>query len=107
MAEEEDSLEPVLTLHIFTVSAAMVGVCLTGIGLFHAYIREPSTSKLADDFLALDASLFAVACCLSFLSFRARLRRLRRRLRWVADWLFLAGLALMVAVCLILTYDLF
>lgn len=107
MTSEPENLEPALTLHIFTVSAAMVGVCLTGIGLFRAYIREASTPKLGDDFLALDASIFAVVCCLSFLSFRSRSPRLRQRLRLVADWLFLSGLAVMVGVCLLLTYDLF
>ncbi len=106
MNEEPEHPEPELTLHVFTVSAAMVGVCLTGIGLFRVYGGTAAATRLGDDLLAIDATLFAVVCFLAFRSLRTRTKHSRQRLRLVADWLFLVALSIMVAVCLILTYDL-
>lgn len=104
MPTNPEQPEPELTLHIFTVAAAMVGVCLTGIGLFRAFGGHTSAARLGDDLLAMDATMFAIASVFAFSSFRIRSDRHRRRLRLMADWLFFAGLALMVAVCLVLTY---
>jgi hypothetical protein len=106
MSEDPEHTEPELTLHVFTVSAAMVGVCLTGIGLFRVYGGAASAARIGDDLLAIDATLFALVSFLAFRSFRTRSPRNRRCLRTVADWLFLTALMVMVAVCLILTYGL-
>ena len=106
MSKEPEHPEPELTLHIFTVSAAMVGVCLTGIGLFRVFASDSAGTTIGDDLLAIDSTLFAVVCFLAFRSLRTRSPRSRRVLRLVADWLFLAALSIMVAVCLILTYAL-
>ena len=51
-------LEQDICIHIFTVSSAMVGVCLTVIGLIRVVITLGRADTLADDFLAGDALLF-------------------------------------------------
>jgi hypothetical protein len=55
-----------ISIHIFTVSSAMVGVCLTVIGLIRVVITLGRADMLADDFLAGDALLFLVSCLLSY-----------------------------------------
>jgi hypothetical protein len=57
-------LEQDLCIHIFTVSSAMVGVCLTVIGLIRVVITLGNGDTLAGDFLAADALLFLVPCLL-------------------------------------------
>jgi len=43
-------LEQDICIHIFTVSSAMVGVCLTVIGLIRVVITLGRADTLADDF---------------------------------------------------------
>ena len=40
-----------LTIHVFTISAGMVGVCLTGIGLLRVIIAQTKVSTFGDDLL--------------------------------------------------------
>jgi hypothetical protein len=55
-----------ICIHIFTVSSAMVGVCLTVIGLVRVVITLGTADTLADDFLAADA-LFVTGLLFAFL----------------------------------------
>ena len=84
-------LEQDICIHIFTVSSAMVGVCLTVIGLIRVVITLGTADTLADDFLAGDALLF---------------RGLRRmhRLEKIADGIFIIAMIGMVVVCTLITY---
>jgi hypothetical protein len=59
-------LEHDISIHIFTVSSAMVGVCLTVIGLIRVVITLGRADTLADDLLAGDALLFLISCLLSY-----------------------------------------
>ena len=45
-------------LTIFSVSAGMVGVCLTGIGLFRVVTRLGAVQSLGDELMSVDALLF-------------------------------------------------
>ena len=65
-------LEEDICIHIFTVSAAMVGVCLTVIGVIRVVITLGKADTLADDLLASDALLFLTSCLLSYGALRAR-----------------------------------
>ena len=100
------SLEEDLCIHIFTVSAAMVGVCLTVIGLIRIVITLQKVDTLADDLLAADALLFVSSCMLSYWALRTRKVRRMHRIERVADALFLTAMILMVGVCLFITYAL-
>lgn len=99
-------LEEDLCIHIFTVSAAMVGVCLTVIGLIRIVITLQKVDTLADDLLAGDALLYLTSCILSYTALRTRSKRRMHRVERVADGLFLLAMVLMVGVCLFITYAL-
>src|SRR6266446_2012044 len=66
------TLEEDICIHIFTVSAAMVGVCLTVIGLIRIVITLQKNDTLADNLLAGDALLFLTSCILSYWAMRTR-----------------------------------
>jgi hypothetical protein len=59
---DQTKLEEDICIHIFTVSSAMVGVCLTVIGVIRVVITLGKADTLADDFLAGDALLFLTSC---------------------------------------------
>src|SRR5712691_6482870 len=64
MRERSDNveLEEDICIHIFTVSAGMVGVCLTVIGLIRIVVTIGKMDTLADDMLAADSLLFLLSC---------------------------------------------
>ena len=59
-----------LMLAIFSVAAAMVGVCLTGIGLFQVVSSVRKVGSLVDELLAANAAIFLLCCLFSFLALR-------------------------------------
>ena len=92
------SAETELSAHIFAVSAGLVGVCLTVIGLFRVVVRSQNIDSIADNLLAVDALLFLVACFLAYLALRAGTTARAQRLERFADLVFHTALSLMVAV---------
>jgi hypothetical protein len=97
-------LEEDICIHIFTVSAGLVGVCLTVIGLLRVVITLRKTDTFADDLLAMDAFLFLVACLTSYWALRTRSVRRMHRVERFADVIFLLALVLMAAACAFVTY---
>ncbi|MGB9476110.1 MAG: hypothetical protein WCE87_13675 [Candidatus Udaeobacter sp.] len=97
-------LEQDICIHIFTVSSAMVGVCLTVIGLIRVVITLGTADTLADDFLAADALLFLISCLLSYWALRSRGLRRMHRLEKIADVIFIIAMIGMVVVCALITY---
>ena len=97
-------LEQDVSIHIFTVSSAMVGVCLTVIGLIRVVITLGRADTLADDFLAADALLFLVSCLLSYWALRSRSARRMHRLEKIADGIFILAMIGMVIICALITY---
>ena len=97
-------LEQDICIHIFTVSSAMVGVCLTVIGLVRVVITLGTADTLADDLLAADALLFLVSCMLSYWALRSRGLRRMHRLERIADGIFIVAMVGMVVVCALITY---
>jgi hypothetical protein len=93
-----------ICMHIFTVSAAMVGVCMTVIGLLRVVITLRKIDTLADDLVALNAILFLVSCLLSYWALRTRHNGRMHRLERFADFVFVAGMSLMASICLFITY---
>jgi len=94
-----------LSAHIFSVSAGLVGVCLTVIGIFRVVVRSQNVDSIADNLLAVDALLFLVACFFAYLALRSRSVRRSRRLERVADGIFLLGLTMMVAIGALVAYE--
>src|SRR4051812_50201760 len=97
-------LEQDISIHIFTVSSAMVGVCLTVIGLIRVVITLGKADTVADDLLAIDAFLFLTASLLSYSALRSRTTNRMKHYERLADWIFILAMTLMVAVCAFIAY---
>ena len=97
-------LEHDICIHIFTVSSAMVGVCLTVIGLIRVVITLGRADTLADDLLAGDSLLFLISCLLSYWALRSRGLRRMHRLEKIADGIFIVAMIGMVIICAVITY---
>lgn len=93
-----------LCAHIFTVSAGMVGVCLTVIGLLRVIITIRKADTAADDLVALDAVLFLASCLSSYWAMRSRNTGRMHRLERFADAAFMMALSFMVCICVFITY---
>ena len=103
-ANQKNYLEQDICIHIFTVSSAMVGVCLTVIGLIRVVVTLGKADTLADDCLAVDALLFLTSCLLSYWALRSRGLRRMHRLERIADGIFIFAMIGMVAICALITY---
>jgi len=98
-------LEEDICIHIFTVSAGMVGVCLTVIGLLRVVITLRKVDTFADDLLAGDAILFLIACLASYWALRTRKTSRMYRVERFADIVFIVALIVMTAACSFVTYS--
>lgn len=105
-ASTEERFEAELAVHIVGVSAALVGVCLTVIGLIQLVLRLRDWNTPADNILAGDAVLFLLACMLAYASLRSRSPARKRRLERLADACFLFALVLMTLVCTVIAFEL-
>src|SRR5262252_3538647 len=103
--DPDTHLEKDICIHISTVSSAMVGVCLTVIGLIRVVITLGRADTVADDFLAADALLFLVSCLLSYWALRSRSVRRMHRLEKIADGIFILAMIGMVGICALITYS--
>lgn len=97
-------LEENICVHIFSVSAAMVGVCLTVIGIIQIVIRVRRATTFADDLLAIDALLFLVSCILSYWAMRRRRIVRLHLIERIADTIFIMALVFMVAICALIAF---
>jgi hypothetical protein len=100
----ENHLEEDISIHIFTVSSAMVGVCLTVIGLIRVVITFGKADTVADDLLAADAFFFLLSCLLSYSALRTRSKHRMHRMERIADGIFILAMILMVIICGFITY---
>lgn len=103
---EPSARERELSGHIFTVSAGLVGVCLTVVGLFRLFHRAGEVESIADNLIATDAIVFLLACLCAYLALRSTSETAWRRLEHFADALFLFGLAAMVLISALVAYAL-
>src|SRR3954462_14417635 len=101
---DQSAREENICIHIFSVSAGMVGVCLTVIGLVRVGISLGRADTIADELLALDAVLFLTTSLLSYTALRAPTASKTKRFERLADWLFILSMTLMVAICAFIAY---
>ena len=104
--EVNPTLEKDICMHIFGASSAMVGVCLTVIGIIQLRVQKKGIETLADDFLAFDALLFLASSLLSYFALRKRSSVRLHRVEIVADYVFIVGLVFMVFNCMFMVYSL-
>jgi hypothetical protein len=98
-------LEEDVCIHIFMVSAAMVGVCLTVIGLLRVVITIQKADTFADDLLAGNAVLFLASCLSSYWALRTRSKRRMHRVERFADSIFILSMIIMAVACIFITYE--
>jgi hypothetical protein len=106
MPETSQSADDRVYAHLLTllsVSAAMVGVCLTACGLVNVIEALNKIEGWIDDFLAIGSLVFSIVTLLSFLGIRTRIRRLPRFVL-LLDILFCTGIVTMVAASFMLAY---
>ena len=103
---QKEQREHDLTMHIFAISAGLVGVCLTAIGLIRVVVSQTRIETVVEKLLAADALCFMSCCLLSFWSFKTYNPCHRILLRKVIDWLFMLALVFMVLVCMMVAYAL-
>ena len=87
-------LDENICAHIFTASAAMVGVCLTVVGIIRVVISRHESDLFADDLLAVNAMLYLASSLLSYWALRTRNVTRNYRLERIADVIFLVALTL-------------
>lgn len=87
-------LDEDICVHIFTTSAAMLGVCMTVVGVLHAVSVLRNVDSLGDDLLGINSLIYLASCLSAYWALRTRRRKRNQILEWLADWLFLAGLVL-------------
>lgn len=97
-------LEEDLCKHIFTVSAGMVGVCLTVIGMVRIVISIRKVDTLADDFIAVNAILFLTSCLASYFALRTRNVTRMHRMERFADLVFILAMVVMTCICVFIPY---
>jgi hypothetical protein len=105
-APQPTSRERQLSGHIFAVSAGLVGVCLTVVGLFHIFRQPGMAESIADNLVAMDAMVFLFACLFAYLALRSDLESRWRRLERYADVMFLGGISAMVVIIALIAYEL-
>src|SRR3954470_9962046 len=106
--KEELELERELTVQLYTqmfaLGGAMVGVCLTVIGVLRLIIEVKGYRTMADDLVAVDGILFLLSCILSFLTLKATSAARRAVLQRATDTIFLAAITLMMGICALITW---
>jgi integral membrane sensor domain MASE1 len=108
MAQQSSEDEQWYHWHLLTllsVSAAMVGVCLTAISLVGILKWTAKLEQIiVDDMLAIAALLFVAVCFLCFLGIRTRIRKTWKKFSITVDVLFCLGLVVVVVASMLLTW---
>ena len=97
-------VERTLCIYAMTLSAQLLGVSLTGIGLLRVAASLRPFETWADDLLVGAALLFLSCCILSYAAFRSTNPATVARIERAVDILLLGGLCLMAIVAGVITY---
>jgi hypothetical protein len=98
------SLNEDICVHVFTASEAMVGVCITVIGIFQVVTTLRSEDSLGDDFLAINAILYLITTLLSYWALRTSNVNRNHFLEKLVDILFLIALTCTTAIAGFITW---
>jgi hypothetical protein len=91
--------------HILPNSTAMVGVCVTAIGLVKLLEGRIGPSHV-DEYCALTAIIFAASAILSYLSIRVEtLANSAGLMERLADFFFMLGLAALTGIAVLFAYE--
>ena len=94
-----------LSGHILANSTAMVGVCVTAIGLVKLLEGRIGPSHV-DEYCALTAIIFATSAILSYIALRVEaLANSAGVLERLADFCFMLGLAALTGIAVLFAYE--
>lgn len=91
---------------ICPIASAMVGVCMTGIGLLRVAVMVRGHETIADDLLSVDALLFLLATLCSYFALRVQANTRLHGLERIADAAFILAMSLLTVACFVITYSL-
>src|SRR5258708_4653537 len=83
---------------VFSVSAGLIGVCLTAIGLVKVVAQARRVETLCDDLIVIDAMVFGLAALLGFRGLRRFILHQYPPSHHLMDWVFLIGLGLTIVI---------
>ncbi|MFS2122713.1 hypothetical protein [Pseudomonas sp. Pseusp97] len=89
---EPPSLDDDICVHIFSVSATMVGVCLTVIGIIRVILTLRGDDLIIDDLVAINMFCYLVAAFCAYWSLRTHRTLRGQRMVRIADAVFLVAL---------------
>jgi len=90
--QETPILDDDICVHIFSVSATMVGVCLTVIGIIRVITTLSRENVIVDDLVAANMLFYLVAAFCSYWGLRTHRTRRGWRMVRIADGIFLIAL---------------
>ena len=93
-----------ICVHVFTASAAMVGVCITVIGIFQVVGTLKSADSIGDDLLAINAILYLITTLMSYWSLRTRQFQRNHFMEKLIDILFLVALTCTTGIAGFITW---
>ena len=99
---QDDPINDRLFTHLLTilsVSAGMVGACLTAIGITGVFQALKRFETICDDLMAADSLLFVATAVLCFVGLRTPQQKWSRAVVLAIDVLFCFALVLMATVC--------
>lgn len=102
--DNQQKREEKLSINIFTVSAGLIGVCITLIGIINVFCSVRSRKTIIDDLVVFNAIGFLAACILSYCALRTRNNHNFERLERFADGIFLISLTGLIVICLMMVY---
>jgi multisubunit Na+/H+ antiporter MnhF subunit len=103
----KEEVEASISVDVFSVSAAMVGVCLTVIQLIQMNANQKANT-IVDEILAFDSIVFMTACVVSFLALKSKRRsRFKKILENTSDGCFLLAISTMVVAITLVVYTFF
>ena len=94
-----------ISIHIFSVSASMVGVCVMVLGLFSIFQSLEKIKNISDELLAVNGFLFLCSCLFSYIAIRTKNRKRRYKLERVADTIFLTAISLIALIAILIVWE--
>ncbi|HEY0503742.1 putative membrane protein [Lysobacter sp. OAE881] len=89
-----EHLDEDICVHIFTTSAAMLGVCMTVVGVIRVVTAVRRVNTIADEMLSINAIVYLCAGLCAYWALRTKRGRRNLVLERVADAIFLIGLVM-------------
>ncbi|VWX47208.1 hypothetical protein [Novosphingobium sp. 9U] len=105
-ADARNVLDERICRLICPIASAMVGVCMTGIGVLRVASTMHARQTFADDLLSVDAVTFLLATLSSYFALRVQSHARLHWLERIADGTFILSMVLLTIACFVITYSL-